>query len=57
MQAAKVEELTLSKLIDQWEKLHLAGQRVTYAKAATGAMRRNFAKHLEKPAGKLQKDR
>jgi integrase len=53
--ADKAEALTLGKLVGQWEKLHLASRRPNYANAATGAIRRNFAKHLEKPADKLSK--
>ena len=52
---AKREALTLGALIDQWEKLHLAGKRPNYSAAAASALRRSFAKHLDAPAGSLDR--
>ena len=52
---AKRQALTLGTLIEHWEKLHLAGKRPNYAAAATGTLRRVFAKHLEAPAGSLDR--
>ena len=52
---AKREALTLDALIDQWEKLHLAGKRPNYLAAAVSALRRSFAKHLNVPAASLDR--
>jgi integrase len=50
---AKREALTLGVLIDQWEKLHLAGKRPNYSAAAASALRRSFTKHLDASAASL----
>jgi integrase len=52
---AKRQALTLGTLIEHWEKLHLAGKRPNYAAAATATLRRVFAKHLDAPAGRLDR--
>jgi integrase len=52
---AKRQALTLGTLIEHWEKLHLAGKRPNYATAATATLRRVFAKHLDAPAGSLDR--
>lgn len=52
---AKREALTLGALIDQWERLHLAGKRPNYATAATATLRRVFTKHMDAPAGSLDR--
>jgi integrase len=52
---AKREALTLATMIDQWEKLHLAGRRPNYSVAAAGALRRSFAKYLDAPAADLDR--
>jgi integrase len=52
---AKRKALTLGGLIDQWEKLHLAGKRPNYSVAAASALRRSFAKHLDMPAASLDR--
>jgi integrase len=52
---AKREALTLGAVIDQWEKLHLAGKRPNYATAATATLRRVFAKYLDVPVGSLDR--
>jgi integrase len=52
---AKREALTLATMIDQWEKLHLAGKRRNYSVAAASALRRSFAKYLDAPAADLDR--
>jgi integrase len=47
------DALTLGALIDQWEKLHLAGKRPNYATSAARALRRSFLRHLDAPAASL----
>ena len=46
---AKRDALTLATMIDQWERLHLAGKRPNYSVAAASALRRSFAKYLDRP--------
>ena len=45
----------MAAVIDQWEKLHLAGKRPNYATAATATLRRVFAKYLDVPVGSLDR--
>ena len=52
---AKREALTLATMIDQWERLHLAGKRPNYSVAAASALRRSFAKYLDAPAAYLDR--
>ena len=52
---AKREALTLAALIEQWEALHLKRKRPNYATAATATLRRVFVKHLNTPAGSLDR--
>ena len=52
---AKREALTLAALIEQWEALHLKRKRPNYATAATATLRRVFVKHLDTPAGSLDR--
>jgi integrase len=52
---AAAEALTLAELIDRWDKLHLSARRANYATAATGAVRRAFARHLDRPAASLDR--
>ena len=52
---AKRDAVTLAALIEQWEALHLKSKRPNYATAATATLRRVFAKHLDMPAGRLDR--
>ena len=54
---AKREALTLATMIDQWEKLHLAGKRPNYSVAAASALRRSFARYLDAPAAESRPSR
>src|SRR5215467_7859601 len=47
--------LTLSVLIQDWARLHLAHRRPGYAAEAIRALRHGFAKHLERPAEDLDR--
>jgi integrase len=47
---ATADAVTLAELIDRWEKLHLSARRSNYSTAATSAVRRAFAGHLDRPA-------
>ena len=44
------DAVTLSEMIDRWDKLHLSARRPNYSTAATSALRRAFARHLDRPA-------
>ena len=52
---AKREALTLAALIEQWEALHLKRKRPNYTTAATATLRRVFVRHLDMPAGNLDR--
>ena len=52
---AAADGLTLADLIDQWDKLHLSAKRANYSTAATGSLRRSFARHLDKPAAAVDR--
>jgi integrase len=47
---AAADAVTLAELIDRWDKLHLSARRPNYSTAATSALRRAFARHLDRPA-------
>jgi len=47
--------LTLSVLIQDWARLHLAHRRPGYAAEAIRALRHGFAKHLDRPAEDLDR--
>jgi integrase len=47
---AAADAVTLAELIDRWEKLHLFARRSNYSTAATSALRRAFARHLDRHA-------
>jgi integrase len=47
--------LTLSVLIQDWARLHLAHRRPRYAAEAVRALRHGFAKHLDRPAEDLDR--
>jgi integrase len=52
---AVADAVTLAELIDLWDKLHLSTRRENYSTAATGALRRAFARHLHRPAVSLDR--
>ena len=52
---AAADAVTLAELIDRWDKLHLSVRRPNYSTAATSALRRTFARHLDRPAGSLDR--
>lgn len=47
------EQMTLSKLVGDWERLHLSGKRPRYQAEAVKALKRAFADWWAKPADKL----
>jgi integrase len=49
------EAFTLARLIDDWESLHLATKRSSYAQEAVRALRRAFIGHLGLPAADLDR--
>jgi len=52
---AKVHEvLTLSALLTDWQALHLASKRPSYATEALRALRSAFARYLDLPAADLR---
>ncbi len=52
---AEEDVFTLAALIEQWQRLHLAGKRASYAAEAPRALRRAFANHLDTPATALDR--
>ena len=52
---AAADAVTLAGLIDRWDKLHLSARRANYSTAATSALRRAFARHLDRPAVSLDR--
>ena len=53
---AKAQEaLTLSALLTDWQALHLASKRPSYAAEAIRALRSAFARYLELPASDLDR--
>ncbi|TCH97626.1 site-specific integrase [Roseococcus sp. SYP-B2431] len=51
--ARKEAAFTLEVLISEWERLHLAARRASYATRAPRTLRLAFAEHLDKPASHL----
>jgi integrase len=49
------EALTLSTLLSDWQALHLASKRPSYAAEATRAVRNAFARYLDLPAAELSR--
>lgn len=49
------EALTLSTLIEDWQALHLAGKRPSYASEAVRALRSAFSRYLDRPAADLDR--
>ena len=49
------DAFTLAVLIEDWERLHLAGKRPRYAAEAVRALRNGFAKHLDMPAADIDR--
>jgi len=49
------EALTLSALLSDWQALHLASKRPSYAAEAARALRNAFARHLALPAANLSR--
>ena len=49
------DRLTLRVLIDDWNRLHLAGRRPRYASEAVRALHRAFADHLDDAAEDLDR--
>jgi len=47
--------LTLGKLIDEWERLHLSNRRTRYAVEATRALRKAFDRYLDRAAEDLDR--
>ena len=47
------EALTLSALLSDWQALHLASRRPSYANEAVRALRNAFARYLDLPAAEL----
>ncbi|HZS71073.1 MAG TPA: integrase arm-type DNA-binding domain-containing protein [Candidatus Acidoferrum sp.] len=54
-QKAAEEAYTLEKLLADWQGLHLANKRPSYAAEAVRAIRNVFPKHLAKPAADLDR--
>jgi integrase len=52
---AERDALTLGRLLEQWEALHLIHKRPNYRTAASATLRRVFAKHLDAPANGLDR--
>jgi hypothetical protein len=49
------EALTLSALLSDWQALHLASRRPSYAAEAVRALRNAFPRYLELPAADLDR--
>jgi integrase len=49
------DRLTLRALIEDWQRLHLATRRPSYAAEAVRALHHAFAKHLDSPAEDLDR--
>jgi integrase len=49
------EALTLSALLSEWQALHLASKRPSYAAEATRALRNAFARYLDLPAANFSR--
>jgi integrase len=54
-QKAAAESYTLERLLTDWQALHLASKRPSYAAEAVRAVRKSFAKHLDLPAADLNR--
>ena len=52
---AAADVVTLAEMIDGWDKLHLSARRANYSRAATRALRRAFARHLDRAAVSLDR--
>jgi integrase len=52
---AAADAVTLADLIGRWDKLHLSAKRANYSTASTSALRRAFARHLDRPAVSLDR--
>jgi hypothetical protein len=52
---AAEEELTLEALLSDWQALHLAARRPSYAADAVRALRHAFARYLDLPAANLSR--
>jgi len=51
------EALTLAALLSDWQALHLAGKRPSYAAEAVRALRNAFSRYLDLPAADLDRAR
>ena len=51
--AAQRDRMTLGRLLDDWQRLHLSNRRPRYQSEAMGALERVFADWLSRPAERL----